>query len=112
MRTSLIIVLVIIGLLYLGSGYFGAVMLTKLWKSSSQVKNKTANPEIDEGISEKPKESKSITLTICQCISILLGPTIPCTIICVLFLVYLFLGIINIIARCTKYTQQLTKKNE
>lgn len=79
MSLFVILVSIILGAIYLGTGYFGAVMVTKIWISTGKFPN-------------------TFLLRFSQAICIILGPIIPCLIIIGIVLIYIVLSLISMVA--------------
>ena len=99
MLNSYIVILVILLVaLYIGSGFFGALLLSMFWRgwteeSSYDEKEADYEPEF-----KLFKPGDTSWLKVCQCLCVLFGPVVPCIIICIMFLVYLVYALLGIVA--------------
>lgn len=96
----LVIILIILTIIcYLGSGFFGAIIFSELWRRW-RGNTETKEENYDESSFKLIKPDDTVWLKLCQAICIILGPvtlSILSILLCGIFLVYIAYAMIGII---------------
>ena len=93
----LVIILIILTIIcYLGSGFFGAIIFSELWRRW-RGNTETKEENYDESSFKLIKPDDTVWLKLCQVICIILGPVTSSILLCGIFLVYIAYAMIGII---------------
>ena len=95
----LMLVIVLLSVLYLASGLFGAYLITKIWRTNKAEEFE----ELDYDMTDETKlheTSDPKLLVVCQCLCVLFGPVVPGVLLGFIFLAYIVLTLIGGIMWC------------